>query len=657
MIKFEDFVRILNYIKTGASDNKLDKIWKTLSKSEQQVSIQFFQSIIDQPAFASNDYKRLRKFFIDWYATIRTVSKQQHVCIDAFSLPDSHLSEMMKSFGYTVGLDIVPLENKASFFLDLVNFYKKKGTVETIIDILDYYGFTDSDIVEYWLVKNSSGDLVFRPQTVRKSSVSSTVLLLNDMLYSAMTDNDPHWMYTEDQVNQLILDNKINLPSKSPYFSFSSAFRLQELNAVVALTSRVIRDQYSDWLAGGPLPVHVTVYRTGSVASLLEIYLATIYMFEQSYGNWAPTNSDSKYWYYTGEIEYTDTIPRMPLNLDSIYSTFKSLLEPRPQTRAEIKTLEESILNTWTDDQANNILDVTQNMAGPILQSLNSAIYDECQEFIIQGEGATLLNYLLITIGRWMKSNISTRVPNLVVTTLGFSFKQEIVKIINFFKPFRSRFSFFDGVFINEDFVKIEDDGPYISIDTTVVEQPQGGGIACDNSTYVRETYDCNNGTHDIGIVDDEINCDITLDPVCNSQVILSDELKEFNVNQSLFSNINLLDSHAVQYELVFVDFFSPNSMSCNILEDPRSTYDCGSLHDISIEDQCDQEITLDPVAECLMNPHNSSLGDGIDEGATFDGGEVVEAYQAGGFYDMDEGWSFDNMHGCDVCQITVTTV
>jgi len=211
MLKFDDYVRILQFIKDGTYDEKLDAIWRTLAQSEQQVSLQFFQNTIDQTAFATDDYKRLRKFLIDWYAAFRTISKQQQGANDAFSLPDNHLSEMMRSFGYTVGLDIVPLENKANFFLDLVNFYKKKGTVETVIDILDYYGFTDADIVEYWLVKNSSGDLVFRPQTVRKSSVSSTVLLLNDFQYDAMTATDPHWMYTESQIENLITTNKINL--------------------------------------------------------------------------------------------------------------------------------------------------------------------------------------------------------------------------------------------------------------------------------------------------------------------------------------------------------------------------------------------------------------------------------------------------------------
>lgn len=658
MINFEDFVRILDFIKEGTHDQKLDNVWRSLAQSEKQVALQFFQETIDQNSFATDDYKRLRKFFIDWYAAIRTISKQQQNSNDAFALPDSHLSEMMKSFGYTVALDIVPLENKASFFLDLVNFYKKKGTVETIIDILDYYGFTDSDIVEYWLVKNSSGDLVFRPQTVRKSSVASTVLLLNDINYNTMTKNDPHWMYTDSQIDNSILNNKINLPSKTPYFSFSSAFRLQDMNAVAALTSRVIRDQYADWLAGNPLPIHTSVYRIGTPASLLEIYLATIYIFEEVYGTWASTNLDSKYWYYTGPIEYTSTHPKMPLYLDDIYSSFKDLLVPRPQTRQEIKNLEEAILNTWTDDQANNILDVTQHMAGPILQSLGSQLYVECEQFLLQGTGSTLLNYLLISIGRWMKTNISTKVPNLVVTTLGFSFKQEIIKIIKFFKPFRARFSFFDGVFITEDFVKIEDDGPYLTIETTTVEQSQGGGISCNPDVYVRETYDCNNGSHDIGIVDDEINCNITLNPAAYDQISITDLLSFTYINQDGYSNINLTDSLSYLCEMVFVDFLTANSISCGTFEDPRGVYDCGSNHDVSVDDQCDMNIILDPVKNDILNSHTAALGDGVHEGATFDGGSnLIEAYQVGGFYDMDEGWSFDNMHGCDVCQITVTTV
>jgi len=656
MLKFDDYVRILQFIKDGTYDEKLDAIWRTLAQSEQQVSLQFFQNTIDQTAFATDDYKRLRKFLIDWYAAFRTISKQQQGANDAFSLPDNHLSEMMRSFGYTVGLDIVPLENKANFFLDLVNFYKKKGTVETVIDILDYYGFTDADIVEYWLVKNSSGDLVFRPQTVRKSSVSSTVLLLNDFQYDAMTATDPHWMYTESQIENLITTNKINLPSKSPYFSFSSAFRLQEMNAVMALTSRIVRDQYADWLAGDPLPVHTSVYRIGTPASLLEVYLATIYMFEQMHGTWASTNSDLRYWLYTGTVNYTTTTPKLPVDLDIIYQDFQNLLDPKPQTRAEIAALEATILADWTDDQANNILDVTQEMAGPMLQSLGSELWDVCQTYLLQGQGELLLNYLLITIGRWMKTNINTRVPNLVVTTLGFSFKQEIIKIINFFKPFRARFSFFDGVFINEDFVKIEDEDPYLTLSTSIIEQPQGGGIPCTTYDGARVTYDCPNGTHDVGIVDDEVFEYIDLNPLTTDQIYITDYLNTILIQKEYHFPLNLTDELAIQYELTFVDFFSADSTPCGAYEDARSLYDCGSYHDISVDDQCDMVIASQ--LHDRMNDHVASLGEGIDEGVTFDStANVIAAFQAGGVFDMDEGWSFDNQHGTDVCQITVTTI
>jgi len=389
---------------------------------------------------------------------------------------------------------------------------------------------------------------------------------------------------------------------------------------------------------------------------LLEVYLATIYMFEQMHGTWASTNSDLRYWLYTGTVNYTTTTPKLPVDLDIIYQDFQNLLDPKPQTRAEIAALEATILADWTDDQANNILDVTQEMAGPMLQSLGSELWDVCQTYLLQGQGELLLNYLLITIGRWMKTNINTRVPNLVVTTLGFSFKQEIIKIINFFKPFRARFSFFDGVFINEDFVKIEDEDPYLTLSTSIIEQPQGGGIPCTTYDGARVTYDCPNGTHDVGIVDDEVFEYIDLNPLTTDQIYITDYLNTILIQKEYHFPLNLTDELAIQYELTFVDFFSADSTPCGAYEDARSLYDCGSYHDISVDDQCDMVIASQ--LHDRMNDHVASLGEGIDEGVTFDStANVIAAFQAGGVFDMDEGWSFDNQHGTDVCQITVTTI
>ena len=44
---------------------------------------------------------------------------------------------------------------------DIVNLYKRKGTVETLKDAIAFYGYTDSSLVEYWLQKNEVGDIGF----------------------------------------------------------------------------------------------------------------------------------------------------------------------------------------------------------------------------------------------------------------------------------------------------------------------------------------------------------------------------------------------------------------------------------------------------------------------------------------------------------------
>ena len=120
---------------------ELSEVIKVLAKSEKTKASSLFSKTIDQPVFSTDDYFRLKSFLVDWYASVKTLTSSQTKTSDPFSIPDSHLDELFKSFGYdyssdlTIGTGVTINKNKVNFFLDLVNLYKIKGTPKAMIKV------------------------------------------------------------------------------------------------------------------------------------------------------------------------------------------------------------------------------------------------------------------------------------------------------------------------------------------------------------------------------------------------------------------------------------------------------------------------------------------------------------------------------------------
>lgn len=444
MFKIDDLWRIIRFLKDGTTSPKLSNMTTVLASSEKEIVSSFFESILDQPVFLTEDYNRLRSMFIDWYASHRTMSTTQKRSSDVHTLPNDHLSELFRSFGFEVGLNLVPLTAKANFFLDLVNFYKKKGTPETLIDVLDYYGFSDTDLVEYWLQKDQFGNLIFRADSVRLASTGSTILADTDVPFNRLTENDPHWMLTESQIEQLILSNKINLPSKSPYYSLSSTFYLYRLNCSIAIMSRIVQDQYIRYNSGLSLPQNVPIKNVGEIVSLLEVYLSSIYVFEQMFGvGTIPsyTNFDC----YNGTIEYVGD-PPLPINLSQLVDDFNDLLVS-PTSRADRDSRIITLHNDWSRPLSGNFLNVSSGTAESILNSLNPDLIALYDTWFSSGDQNYLISYLIGTLDNWIRVNVDSKSPSLVITMLGLGFREELDQIVDFFKPYRARLAYMDTAY------------------------------------------------------------------------------------------------------------------------------------------------------------------------------------------------------------------
>lgn len=307
MFDINDVWKIMDYLKDVRDDVRngtnlstvnnldLDERLRTLARSESIITDKMFSNSLDQVCFDTADYERVRNLLVDWYSTHKTITSTQRYCTDLYRMPEDHLDELFASFGITIGLDTktVPyFENKVALFLDLVNLYRKKGTPYALKQILEYYGFKGPVITEYWLLKNTAGQLVFRGE----DAVSVTTEEIADISFDEMIEDDPHWMLTETQIETAITNNVIHLPSKSPYFSLTSRVSLQDLTALMSIITRIVEEEYNIWEETGSLPDEIEignrtvanenafekipVYRLlekNQPVHLLEIYLAIIY--------------------------------------------------------------------------------------------------------------------------------------------------------------------------------------------------------------------------------------------------------------------------------------------------------------------------------------------------------------------------------------------
>jgi len=307
--KIEDYWTIWGYLYQRRLDPTYDTIdldnnTKNIAESERGVSEQVFESTLDQSVFNSNDYKMLRTFLIDWYATLRTVGTTGATVSQVFSMPDTHVQELIQSFGYDVPVDILTFTTKVNFFLDLVNLYKVKGTPNALYQVLAYYGLSNLDIVEYDVQYTEPGDalgpgeLVFRGKSTRQLGPGEMPIPWPDVPFDEMIYPDPHWLLTKEDVEYAHRTQDINLPSRSPYFGIRPRFYMSELFFMIAVLVRMVENQYDLWVATGSVevtdPMFSHIYDAAVEkyemtllnynVSLLELYLSCIYAFNRRYG-------------------------------------------------------------------------------------------------------------------------------------------------------------------------------------------------------------------------------------------------------------------------------------------------------------------------------------------------------------------------------------
>jgi len=542
MFSIDDFWKIFDLLK-GETVTGLTSVTRSVAHSEEGSASNLFSNVIDQTSFDTPDYNRFRDFLINWYASHKTVTGVQSQVSDPFSIPDTHLDELFRSFGFnystklTGSLEAVNV-NKVNFFLDLVNLYKVKGTPGGLLRVLQYFGLPGVDILEYWLQKNTAGELIFKSEVIASSTTLETSV---EIPFDILTETDPHWMMTETQILQLAEEQKINFPSKSPYFGIRPTY---ETGPTTAIVSRIVQDQHQEYDATGSIvSQNAKISLTNSTVSFLELYLSSVYIFNKNYTS---GTDDNPFICYDGSsIVYTDIIEE--------YNSLMTVPYSRAIREARLK----QYFNNFTRAQSLNFFK-NISTADVELTKINPTLKSELDVIAQTESAADMLISLLLDIATWVQENITLGSLNLAYIVFGSpAIISHLGDVINFFKPIRARMLTTEVIAIqNRLFNTIQlADSCSFDVDLTILDWETANSMPCcadpvlwcPDSTayqyYSRDTYDCGS-FYDIGAAYDKGEHDLTIETTTHDTLICIPQDSTSSVYSGMYdstSNLSII--------------------------------------------------------------------------------------------------------------------
>jgi len=700
MFTIDEFWAILEFLKSGATEStELDRSVFSAALSEKSKTQSYFSTVLDQQSFSTQDYLRLKNFFVDWYSTFKTILASQKTASDPHSLPAKHIEELFRSFGYTQSLEELSSAAKVNFFLDLVNLYKIKGTPLCISRVLSYFGLKQVELVEYWLQKNESGNLVFRAELAVPTVVPISLGSYDISFHDAVA-GDPHWLLTESQIETLVATNKINLPSKSPYFGIRAYYGVGDLSKIIACLERRIQDDYLKWKNTGTKVTEIYLKLIKTNVSLMELYLSCCYLLINAFG--APKGTiGNPFLCYNGP-ETSDWA--------EVFELYDSYIV-RPSSRQERKEKYEEWTALFTRPVSENFLKYAID-PGEKLQEINSSLKEELDSWVASGTAETLLAYFLNELSSWLESNIYAETSNLSLYTVGSGSLSNLYKVLNFFKPYRARMQFsyilhtdnplLDSL-IQEDVV--EERYSEIAVDWDNADalpgiypgwQPSGRTVVSDPSLgegRIKNIYVDSGGSIKAVWYDStsEESTTIVSNPPAGSHrvynVYLTNEemlpqgkklVVEFEstpvsspgtattvISLPPTGDYMISEMHMSTSGFVVISYESiPASWSLDstaALYYSRNTYDTGSFFDKGASmDWSWKNRTgfFEYISQELFSIYNCHPPDStcyVSYGYEFaDSTNLVSYYQYGGFTNFDCGWCFDTPFANDLCLLTV---
>lgn len=569
----------------GGTSDTLTKVLDSIVKSDRGTVENYFTNVIDQNSFNTDDWKRLRAFFIDIYAAHRAISSQSSKLSEVSNLSNDELDELFRSFGYPESpilrdFDNNPLPSKIALFLSLVDLYKIKGTPRSMLEVLQFYGITLLDIYEFWLQKDTPNSLIFKGDVIVGTSLNPASLFLS---YDLLTAGDPHWLLTEQQILQLDSINDINLPSKTPYFA---VVPIVEFGAETPMFIRIVQDQYEEYKNNGTIPeqdAEITIL--GEIVSFLELYLCCVYYYQRLYDS---GYKGDRFLCYDGDA--TASV--------DILQEYETIVAP-PITRSNKPIKLSQYYDRFTRETPRHFLQ-NKTDAETILQTINPTVKQNLENLTDSDE--EILQSLLKDLGVWVRNNIGFGFVNAGYITFGLkNLFDDLEGVINFFKPYRARLILLEKLLFDSrlmDSIRIDDLVEQGQLDMEFHDFLTGDSKPCCSDEFpVDATSDiCYETGETLSACRREYNFIDTTATVTNtglwqagtaytvgqSVIIGGDGVHDYQCIQSHVSTSSTKPTTGdswTQFWQIVSDLTCVDTTGNTFYN--RDTYDCGSFHDI----------------------------------------------------------------------------
>jgi hypothetical protein len=264
----EEVNSVLEQILTEYSRSlELDNNLSVLSYSEREKSKKLFEKVVDQSVYFTQDHLKLRRFLIDRYSAHKSKITKARNSKDLNILTSEELNEFMVSMGFPYPRNIISRSNRIQFLSNLIKNYQKKGTSETIANIISLYGLRNVLISEWWIRYNKTREKRYyaKSNIVHPENLRSDASYETEKSYEEFIFNNPHWQITYDELDELfgkrqtlISDekfNKISLPSITNVISIETHSNLSELELACSVFQRKIQESFDFWIGYSLIPL------------------------------------------------------------------------------------------------------------------------------------------------------------------------------------------------------------------------------------------------------------------------------------------------------------------------------------------------------------------------------------------------------------------
>lgn len=235
----------------------IDSNLANIAYSEREKTKKYFETVIDQSVYMTEDHKRIRSFIIDWYSANKAELTKLKELKDVNILTNEELNKFILSLGFPYPENIISRSNKIKFLIELVNNYQRKGTLHALANVIFLYGLRDVNISEWWIrYDETRKDKIYAKSNVvypfnnRFDPTMEKILSLEQFI-----SNNPFWHQTYEDIESDFEHNRISLPSITSTISIDSNSSLTDLEPIVSIFQRKVRETYDFWIGYTLVPI------------------------------------------------------------------------------------------------------------------------------------------------------------------------------------------------------------------------------------------------------------------------------------------------------------------------------------------------------------------------------------------------------------------